>query len=80
MECRPAARHRRVAQLGLPVPREEEFVSAQVVPALPGIGKPLAEMDGRLWSVASPEDPVHRAPELPSQSASSDHFDGSRWR
>ncbi|MFF9512174.1 NaeI family type II restriction endonuclease [Streptomyces sp. NPDC014724] len=74
--------HRHIArQLGLPVPREGEFVSARVIPALPRIGKPLAEMDGRLWSLASPEDPVHRAPALPSHSAaSSDHADGPRWR
>jgi serine/threonine protein kinase len=73
--------HRHVARhLGLPAPREGEFVSARVVPALPGIGKPLVEMDGRLWSLASPEDPVHRAPALPSHSASSDHVDGPGWR
>lgn len=74
--------HRHIArQLGLPAPREGEFVSARVVPALPGIGKPLAEMDGRLWSLASPEDPVHHAPALPSHSAaSSDHVDGPRRR
>ncbi|MEV0481858.1 NaeI family type II restriction endonuclease [Streptomyces sp. NPDC050508] len=73
--------HRHIArQLGLPVPREGEFVSARVVPALPGIDKPLAEMDGRLWSLASPEDPVHRAPALPSHlAAKSDHADGPRW-
>ncbi|WP_406471524.1 NaeI family type II restriction endonuclease [Streptomyces hirsutus] len=76
--------HRHIArQLGLPVPRDGEFVSARIVPALPGVGKPVAEMDGRLWSLASPEDPVHRAPALPSHShsaASSDHVDGPRRR
>ncbi|MFJ3304351.1 NaeI family type II restriction endonuclease [Streptomyces sp. NPDC086549] len=74
--------HRRVArQLGLPVPREGEFISARVAPAVPGVGKPVLEMDGRLWSLASPEDPVHPAPTLPSHlhpAASSDHVDGPR--
>ncbi|MFE0807946.1 NaeI family type II restriction endonuclease [Streptomyces rochei] len=58
--------HRHIArQLGLPVPQEGEFVSARVVPALPGAGKPVAEIDGRLWSVAFPEEPEHPAPALP---------------
>nr|WP_272925601.1 MULTISPECIES: NaeI family type II restriction endonuclease [unclassified Streptomyces] len=55
--------HRRVAlQLGLPVPQEGEFVSARVAPAPPGDDRPSAELDDRLWCVASPDDPVHRAP------------------
>ncbi|MFE8990223.1 NaeI family type II restriction endonuclease [Streptomyces collinus] len=70
-------------QLGLPVPREGEFVSAWVVPVAPGAGKPVAEMDGGLWSLASPEDPEHPAPMLPSHlptEASSEHGDGPRRR
>lgn len=60
--------HRRIAdQLGLPLPGEGEFVSARVVPAVPASGKPVAEMDGRRWSLASPEDPEHPAPALPSR-------------
>ncbi|MCX5058996.1 NaeI family type II restriction endonuclease [Streptomyces sp. NBC_00452] len=58
--------HRRVArQLGLPAPREGEFISARVAPAVPGAGKPVVELDSRLWALASSEDPVHRAPALP---------------
>ncbi|MFF9804029.1 NaeI family type II restriction endonuclease [Streptomyces coeruleorubidus] len=76
--------HRHIArQLGLPVPREGEFVSARVVPVAPGAGKPVAEMDGGLWSLASPEDPEHPAPRLPSHlptEASSEHGDGPRRR
>ncbi|MFI0242140.1 NaeI family type II restriction endonuclease [Streptomyces sp. NPDC016845] len=59
--------HQRIAhQLGLPVPRDGEFVSARVVPAAPASGKPVAKVDGRLWSLASPEDREHPAPALPS--------------
>jgi hypothetical protein len=53
-------------QLGLPVPQEGQFVSARVVPAVPASSKPVAEIDGGLWSVASPGDPVVTAPVLPS--------------
>ncbi|MFG2725916.1 NaeI family type II restriction endonuclease [Streptomyces canus] len=66
--------HRHIARL---------LISARVAPAVPGAGKPVVEMDGRFWSLASPEDPVHRAPALPSHShsaASSDHVDGPRRR
>ncbi|MFD3515046.1 NaeI family type II restriction endonuclease [Streptomyces sp. NPDC058657] len=74
--------HRRIArQLGLPVPREGEFISARVAPAVPGAGKAVVEMDGRLWSLASPGDPVHRAPALSSHlppTASTDRADGPR--
>lgn len=76
--------HRHIArQLGLPIPGEGEFISARVAPAVPGADKPIVEMDGRLWPLASPEDPVHRASALPSPShsaASSDHVDGPRRR
>ncbi|MEV0123075.1 NaeI family type II restriction endonuclease [Streptomyces sp. NPDC050703] len=59
--------HRHIArQLGLPVPGDGEFVSARVVPAAPASGRPVAEVDGRSWSLASPEDPVHPAPALPA--------------
>ncbi|MCY0942020.1 NaeI family type II restriction endonuclease [Streptomyces antarcticus] len=57
-------------QLGLPVPQKGEFVSARVVPAVPGSGKPAAAMDGGLWSLASPGDDVVTAPILPSTSTS----------
>ncbi|MER6196446.1 NaeI family type II restriction endonuclease [Streptomyces sp. NPDC001586] len=57
-------------QLGLPVPQKGEFVSARVVPAVPGSGKPAAAMDGGLWSLASPGDDAVTAPILPSTSAS----------
>ncbi|MFE7571877.1 NaeI family type II restriction endonuclease [Streptomyces sp. NPDC057539] len=76
--------HRNIArQLGLPIPEEGEFISARVAPATPGADKPAVEIDGRFWSLASPEDPVHRAPALPSHArpaASNDHVDEPRRR
>ncbi|MGX4693817.1 NaeI family type II restriction endonuclease [Streptomyces sp. JNUCC 63] len=62
--------HRDIAfQLGLPVPEEGEFVSARVVPAVPGNGRPVAEIGGGSWSLAFPGDPQVTAPELPPTSA-----------
>ncbi|WP_411138434.1 NaeI family type II restriction endonuclease [Streptomyces sp. C10] len=59
--------HQDVArQLGLPVPQEGEFVSARIVPAAPASGKPVVELDGGLWRVASPGDPLVMAPVLPT--------------
>ncbi|MFF5138980.1 NaeI family type II restriction endonuclease [Streptomyces sp. NPDC013157] len=59
--------HQEVArQLGLTVPRTGEFVSARVVPAAPSSSRPAVELDGGLWSVASPGDPVVIAPLLPA--------------
>ncbi|WP_143076597.1 NaeI family type II restriction endonuclease [Streptomyces sp. MUSC 14] len=76
--------HRHIArQLGLPIPGEGELISARVAPAAPGADKPVVEIDGRFWSLASPEDPVHRAPALPSHArpaASSDHVNEPRQR
>ncbi|MFE4337145.1 NaeI family type II restriction endonuclease [Streptomyces sp. NPDC056831] len=58
--------HQDIARrLGLPVPQDGEFVSARVVRAVPGSGRPVAVFDGAQWSVASPEDPEVTAPELP---------------
>ncbi|MFC9141641.1 NaeI family type II restriction endonuclease [Streptomyces bacillaris] len=59
--------HQEIARgLGLPIPREGEFVSVRLVRAVPGDDRPFVELDGARWSVASPEDPVVTAPELPS--------------
>ncbi|WP_426366749.1 NaeI family type II restriction endonuclease [Streptomyces sp. E-08] len=55
-------------RLGLPVPRDGEFVSARLARAVPGSGRPVAELDGASWSVAHPEDPVVTAPHLPVRS------------
>ncbi|MFF3973349.1 NaeI family type II restriction endonuclease [Streptomyces rubiginosohelvolus] len=61
--------HQEVARrLGLPVPQRGEFVSARVARADPGSGRPAAELDGALWSVALPDDPPVLAPELPYRS------------
>ncbi|MFD9643831.1 NaeI family type II restriction endonuclease [Streptomyces sp. NPDC059082] len=60
--------HQEIARaLGLPVPRHGEFVSARLVRAVPGDGRPVAEFDGALWSVATPDEPEVTAPELPSR-------------
>ncbi|OKI46334.1 restriction endonuclease [Streptomyces sp. TSRI0281] len=56
-------------QLGLPVPEVGEFVSARVVPSVPGNGRPIAEIGGESWSLALPGDPQVTAPELPTTSA-----------
>jgi hypothetical protein len=53
----------RVARdLGLPVPRKGELISARVVPAAPDDSGPTALIDGQRWVVARPGDPVVRAP------------------
>lgn len=64
--------HRRIAaQLGLPVPRDGEFVSIRVArptAAHPG-RRQTVTLDGQQWQVADPEDPVETAPSLPSHTA-----------
>jgi hypothetical protein len=55
----------RVARdLGLPVPEKGELVAARVVPAQPGREVSVAEINGEVWSVARPRDPVCAAPEV----------------
>lgn len=58
--------HKRVAHdLGITVPRRGEVVSIRVVPASDG-DSPVAELDGRPWRAARPEEPaVEPAPKLP---------------
>jgi hypothetical protein len=53
------------ASLGLPVPHKGEFISARVVPAERTAVVPVAEIDGRLWRLAHPSDPVVPAPTIP---------------
>ena len=54
--------HRRLAErFGLPVPEDGEFVSTRLVPD-PKLG---VEIDGGLWRLARPDDPVVTAPLLP---------------
>jgi hypothetical protein len=50
--------------LGLPVPQKGEFISARVVPARDP-ASPVALIDGRLWALARPGDPVYPAPDVP---------------
>lgn len=45
-------------------PDDSEFVSIKVVPA-DKPGKGVAEIDGGLWKIAKPDDPVCKAPLLP---------------
>ncbi|WP_327153292.1 NaeI family type II restriction endonuclease [Streptomyces tubercidicus] len=47
-------------------PRTGRYVSARIVPAAPASGKPVVELDGGLWCVASPGDPLVVAPVLPT--------------
>lgn len=51
--------------LGLPVPVKGEFVTARLVPADRSFGGPTAEIEGRDWRLAQPNDPVVPAPQLP---------------
>ena len=50
--------------LGVPEPGPGESVSVRVVPAA-ALGTGMAEIEGRLWRIASASDPVVRAPKLP---------------
>ncbi|MFF7437144.1 NaeI family type II restriction endonuclease [Streptomyces sp. NPDC008122] len=62
--------HQEIArQLGVPAPQEGEFVSVRVTPAGAGHTGPHALIDGSLWAVAAPGDPVVDAPVLPSTSS-----------
>lgn len=60
--------HKQVAaQLQIPVPREGEFVSVRVAEAdLEAAALPSVILEGRRWTVASPEDAVQPAPALPT--------------
>ncbi|RZB17127.1 restriction endonuclease [Streptomyces sp. F001] len=62
------ASHREIAdRLGLPLPEEGEFVSAQVVPAGSHHGDAArVSLDGREWVLARPDDAIGPAPALPS--------------
>ncbi|WP_084654937.1 NaeI family type II restriction endonuclease [Nocardia altamirensis] len=52
------------AQLGLPVPRNGEFVAARVIPARADRNDPVSEIAGTMWSVARPGDPTVAAPPM----------------
>ncbi|MFE2597884.1 NaeI family type II restriction endonuclease [Streptomyces sp. NPDC059396] len=61
------ASHRKIAaQLGLPIPREGEFVSSRVVPLTSHhIGRRHVALDGREWVIGDAADPPQPAPPLP---------------
>jgi hypothetical protein len=50
--------------LGLPVPGQGDSLSVRLAPARTR-GSGIVEIRGRLWRVATPADPVMRAPDLP---------------
>jgi hypothetical protein len=57
-------------KLGVPVPREGEFVSVRVAPvrgATQRAAQGVALIDSSLWRVASSKDPIVNAPETPGQ-------------
>ncbi|HSG70790.1 MAG TPA: NaeI family type II restriction endonuclease [Planctomycetaceae bacterium] len=57
--------HRRIAQsLGVPAPSRGEMVSVRVVPADADDDR-VAELDGKLWRIATADDPIVEAPECP---------------
>ncbi|WP_406058579.1 NaeI family type II restriction endonuclease [Streptomyces sp. NBC_01077] len=62
--------HQEIAdQLGVPIPREGEFVSVCVTPADGIHAGPRTVIDGSLWTVATAGDAVVAAPTLPSPSS-----------
>ncbi|MEU4731632.1 NaeI family type II restriction endonuclease [Streptomyces sp. NPDC023588] len=62
--------HRRIAaELGLPVPREGEFVSTRLIEVTHGRnGQPSVHLDGRMWACARSGEVSPAAPSLPSHS------------
>lgn len=56
------------SQLGLPVPRKGQFVSARVTPARHDRFAPMVVINGEGWMVASEGDPVVEAPEITRKS------------
>lgn len=66
------AHHRIANELGLDrlptvdhLPEKGEFLSARVVPAQPAVGIPTADIDGRHWRLARPDDRTSTGPTLP---------------
>ena len=63
LECGDA--HGAIARdLGVPIPGPGEFVSVRVFPAS-NADVLKAKIGNKLWRVATPSDPVVRAPDLP---------------
>lgn len=59
--------HQAIARgLGVPAPREGEFVSVRVATAQPHHSSPSVSLDGRDWVIATAEDPIEVAPALPT--------------
>ncbi|MGR4850148.1 NaeI family type II restriction endonuclease [Streptomyces sp. LARHCF252] len=58
------------AKLGVPVPREGEFVSVRVTKAQPGdISPSKVELEGAWWKPAAPDDPSAPGPLLPKHTS-----------
>ncbi|MFJ2112827.1 NaeI family type II restriction endonuclease [Streptomyces sp. NPDC087850] len=62
------ASHKQIAKdLGLPIPREGEFVSVRVTPTtIDHADRRQTTLDGKSWVIAVPEDQIHPAPLLPT--------------
>ncbi len=57
--------HKKIAAaLGVPIPQFGESVSVRVA-QVPAIGVGTVELEGKLWRVANPDDPVLKAPKYP---------------
>jgi hypothetical protein len=57
--------HRRIAEsLGVPIPDRGESVSVHVAPTS-GSGPGIFEIDGHYWRVATEDDPITQAPDIP---------------
>ncbi|MFE0631425.1 NaeI family type II restriction endonuclease [Streptomyces sp. NPDC058864] len=68
------ANHQAIAtQLGIPVPRDGEFVSVRVAQAHEHHGdRPRAMLDGKEWVCADSDDPAEPAPSLPAHTRQSE--------
>lgn len=61
--------HKRIAAgLHIPVPQEGEFVSVRVVKGTYSrmLSRPSVTLDSQQWVCAAPDDPIERAPSLPT--------------
>ncbi|MGW2256919.1 NaeI family type II restriction endonuclease [Streptomyces sp. NPDC001780] len=63
--------HQAIArELGAPIPRTGELVSFRVVQVAPHHdSQPTVELEGKVWTLAKPGDPVEPAPFLPKHTA-----------
>lgn len=58
--------HRQIArELGLPIPEKGDSVAVRLVPRPEGTGRPAVKLEGTWWAVATEDDIVVMAPNIP---------------